>query len=143
VTLVLAAASCYGPAQYTVSSPGEMKSLDSAAFVLGDATHATSEPSACTPPHPPGAALCRLRPRIQQGCRGPGAGHGQSAHHSLPLSSCMPKGEHVLYSQTLAAGNGSTPATPLRQKGRLLGSDYVESGLVLARPSQLHDMLAA
>jgi len=50
VTLVLAAASCYGPAQYTVSSPGEMKSLDSAAFVLGDATHATSEPSACTPP---------------------------------------------------------------------------------------------
>ena len=40
----------------------------------------------------------------------------------------------TMYSQTLPTGNGSTPATPLRQKGRLLGIHYLESALVLARP---------
>ena len=51
-----------------------------------------------------------------------------------------------MYRQTLPTGNGSTPATPLRQKGRLLGIHHFQRALVLAGlvgAGQLHDTLAS
>lgn len=135
VTLVLPAASCYGAAQYMLAGRDEVARLHA---VLAKATH-PSRAHSCGPSGTGSAA------KMQQVVEA--ALLIASAHHCLCRSAC--RGEHgawSMYRQTLPTGNGSTPATPLRQKGRLLGIHYFQRALVLAGlvgAGQLHDTLVS